>query len=834
MTMWNTIPELGTGILVASLVGSGYTFFLAALSIVHPRLLNAARRAAYGTTALCALAVVVLAYAFATHDFRLSYVVRYSDRSMPVGYLLSALWGGQEGSLLLWMLLLASYSSAFLAWLRDRYRTFQPFVIATLMGTVAFFGLVTLVAGNPFPVGLAGPPLDGRGLNPLLQDFFMVVHPPALFLGFARCTVPFSLVIAALFSGRLDSSWIRLARPWMLLSWIFLTVGNALGMIWAYEELGWGGYWAWDPVENASLLPWLTATAFLHSASVQERKPMFIVWNVLLVALTFFLTLFGTFLTRSGVIASVHAFAESSLGSFFLYFLAILIVLTLALFGWRWRHLRTSLALESHLSREATLAASNWTFLLAGAFVLIATTLPILSQAVVHRSVSVGPEFFNRWITPIGLGMLSLMGVAPLLGWKTTSRASFRRGFLVPATVALVVAALHIGLGSSLGFPALSRPEALGDSSPPNPGTLTTMLEHLGTIVPLVTVGLVAFNVAVLLQAAARTPVPRSPQARKLSVLASFRALSHARRRLGGGLAHLGILLMFLGFLGSTWGQSDQASILPGQSVTIQNYTLHYDSFRVQPDPGKDMYLVDLAVSDTNGSKLGRISPAKFVYRTHKDQPTTEVAVLRSVRSDLYVVLGSLSTQSGRASLQVYVNPLVSLVWLGVSVLVLGACLSLWPSKRSASPSRQPFTGDTLDTTNRPENVDSLSTKILARRALLFVIPAATFVLVGAYCRISTGLLTFGGVLLLLGVWNLWMSLQIAIAEEPPAHLGSDGTDREAHQPNGELVVLEDEQPPSSHPVACHAQKADDNTNHAARDDVQEMTNCLRRSENIP
>ncbi len=703
--MWHTIPELGTGLLIASLVGSGYAFCLAVLSATHPRLLEAARRASLGTTALVATTVVVLAYAFVTHDFRLSYVSRYSDRSMSLGYLVSALWGGQDGSLLWWMFLLAAYSAACIAWLRNRYLALQPHVIATLMGTVAFFGLVTLVAADPFTVNLTGAPIDGRGLNPLLQNIYMIVHPPALYLGFVGCTIPYAFAIGALLSGRLDNEWIVAVRKWMLVAWLFLSLGNALGMIWAYVELGWGGYWAWDPVENASFLPWLTATAYVHSTMVQERRPMFKLWNVVLISVTFFLTIFGTFLTRSGIIASVHAFAKSDLGTYFLYFLALLISVTAALVAWRWPRLRAEAQIESFSSREAAFVSNNWAFVAATVFVLVSTTLPIISDAFVGKTVSVGPEFYNRWMTPIGLSIFALMGLAPLFGWRKTSRTAFRRAFLFPTAVTLLVVALHAALGQRLDMPSIVLPTAASG----DPDGLPTTLRYLGSVVPILTVALAAFNVSVILQefwrglAAQRTHV-------KNPLAALWHTVRRARRRYGGYVVHLGITMMFVGFLGQVWQVSGEASLEPGQSFTIQNYVLRYERFRAEADAAKEMYFADFVVTDTQGRPRGFVSPAKFVYRTHKDQPASEVDVLSSLRDDLYVVLGSLSQPSGRAAIQVHVNPLVSFIWLGVVVLVLGTGVSLWPRRSSSSRTSErtmPPANKMVERTANPEEDNS-------------------------------------------------------------------------------------------------------------------------------
>jgi len=311
MSIWQSLPEFGTGVLYAILMAAAYTFAVAiASSSGRPRLLQAARLGAFGTVSLVGLSVLVLAFAFVSHDFRISYVARYSDRTMSTPYLMAALWGGQDGSLLWWLLLTSGFSAGCIAWLRRRYIELQPYVIATLMTIIGFFSLLMIFAANPFATNAGGAPLDGSGLNYQLRNFYMIIHPPSLYIGFTSSAIPFAFAIAALVTGRLDNEWIVATRKWMLFSWLFLSIGNALGMLWAYEELGWGGYWAWDPVENAAFLPWLTASAYVHSTMIQERRGMLKVWNVFLISATFFLTIFGTFLTRSGLISSVHSFAS--------------------------------------------------------------------------------------------------------------------------------------------------------------------------------------------------------------------------------------------------------------------------------------------------------------------------------------------------------------------------------------------------------------------------------------------------------------------------------------------------------------------------------------------
>ncbi len=672
--MWHSIPDLGSALVLALLIAASYAFAVALLAARRqPRWLAAARLAAYATVALSTVAVLVLAYAFVSHDFRIRYVAQYSDRSMPAPYLLSALWGGQDGSVLWWVFLLGVYIAACLRWLKGRYLALQPYIIATLMVVVMFFALLMLFSSNPFATSLSGAPLDGHGLNPLLQNFYMAVHPPSLYVGFVGCTVPFAFAVAALLSGRLDSEWIVAVRKWMLFAWLFLSIGNGLGMLWAYVELGWGGYWAWDPVENASFLPWLTATAYVHSTMIQERRAMLKIWNLFLIALTFFLTIFGTFLTRSGAIASVHAFAQSNTGVYFLWFLGLIAASSVGLVLWRLPALRSDARIESVASREAAFVANNWALLGATTFVLVATTFPLVSKALFAQTVSVGPPFYNRWMAPIGLAIFLLMGLAPLFGWRKTSPKSLRSAFVAPCTAALALALLHLAFGAAFGFP----PFVPGD--PIVPGPLGLALQMLGSSTPLVTSSLAAFNVAVIVQEFYRGAASRMHAHRESVLTALLTLVDRARRRYGGYVVHFGVTLMFLGFLGQAWGVSRETSLRPGESFTLDRYVLRYDGPRETIDPNKRMAFADVTVLNAGSDRqLGKLSPARFFYKKNPDQPTSEVSVLHSIRDDLYVVLGGFGDDK-IASFQIHINPLVSWIWAGLFFLILGAAISLWP-----------------------------------------------------------------------------------------------------------------------------------------------------------
>src|SRR5580700_379290 len=501
----NSIPTFGGSLLLGAMVVASYTFAvaLAAGASGRARTLQAARLGAYGTVALIGVSVLCLAYAFVTHDFRIRYVAHYSDRSMPLEYLVTALWGGQDGSLLWWLFLLSAYIGVCVKWLGRRHMELQPYVIATLMAIVLFFCVLMAFAANPFATAVGGARVDGEGLNPLLQNYWMIIHPPCLYTGFVGCSVPFAFAVAALVTGRLDHEWIVASRKWTLFAWMFLGVGNTLGMLWAYEELGWGGYWGWDPVENAAFMPFVTASAYVHSVMIQERRGLLKVWNVFLICLTFFLTIFGTCLTRSGMIKSVHAFAQSSIGTYFVVFLMVLVAFAVTLVLWRWPELRDitpslrlrkaalatgwvvigacvpglvviwrqpfpvgwrvlSIALlagaavyvaleivfrrmtqgldvrtrrpqiESVLSREFTFLLNNWVLCSLLFFILVATTFPLISEALTREKVTVRPPFEEVWVQPLGLILRLVMGVGTLFGWKKTSPDGLRRAIRIP------------------------------------------------------------------------------------------------------------------------------------------------------------------------------------------------------------------------------------------------------------------------------------------------------------------------------------------------------------------------------------------------------------------
>src|SRR5215510_13701938 len=444
------MASLGSFLLLASFVVCSY----AAVSSIagarqrSRRLVESGIGAFYLICALMTCASAVMINAFLTDDFSINYVAHYSDSVQPLFYKITSYWGGLDGSIMFWVFLLSVFGTSAVYVNRDRHRELIPYVVATISCVQMFFLYLMVVHKNPFTTALGPAPMDGNGLNPQLQNYWMAIHPPSLYTGFVGMTIPFAFCIGALATGNLDDSWLRAVRRWTMVSWLFLTFGLTLGMIWAYEELGWGGYWMWDPVENAGLLPWFTATAFLHSVMVQERRGMLRVWNVTLVITTFFLTIFGTFMTRSGVVQSVHAFGQDpQLAQMFIVFMVLLVTFSFGLVIYRLPLLRSRNELDSWVSREAAFLFNNWILLFSAFFVLFATMFPTLSEAVTHQRLTVAEPFFNQWMRPIGLILLVLTGIGPLLAWRRSTLVNLRDQFLIPVGFAVVTAGLLVSLG---------------------------------------------------------------------------------------------------------------------------------------------------------------------------------------------------------------------------------------------------------------------------------------------------------------------------------------------------------------------------------------------------
>jgi cytochrome c-type biogenesis protein CcmF len=676
-----SLPAFGNFLLCAIMVCAAYAFAVSLAASPfgnrpgRPHLLPAARLGVYATWALVGVAVLVLAYAFQAHDFRIRYVSRYSDRSMPWWYLLTSLWGGQDGSLLWWTFLYTCYSAVAAFSLRKRLPELAPMILATLMSVVLFYCVLMLFSANPFATNVGGATMDGEGLNPLLQNYWMAIHPPMLYLGMTGWIVPFAFAFAALATGRLSDEWVKGARRFTLFAFIALAVGNTLGMLWSYEELGWGGYWAWDPVENASFMPLLAGTAFLHSSMLQERRGMFKVWNVSLMCVAFFMTIFGTFLTRSGMIASVHSFARSSIGIYFVWYMVFLFVMCAALIIYRLPLLRADNRIDTLLSRDFVFLLNNWILIGMMVFVLLATTWPLISEAVRGETVTVGPGFYNKWMIPLGLILMALTGIGPLLAWRKSTGAQLYKVLRVPSIAALVVMALHVSLGSRFGYPALVSGDAIYD-------TMTgKVLAVIYGASPMFATSICTFVLVGHMQEMWRGTAVRMKNANEGMFVAFYELVSRAKRRYGGYLVHLGLVAMYFGFTGAAYDVDKESALRPGESLSVRGFDVRFDRSRMELDPGKRMIFTDMTVLK-DGKVIDHISPAKFIYDKPQGTATTEVAIRTTASEDIYAIMSSVSPETKVGVFRVIVRPFVAWIWIGGLIMILGTAVSMAPSVR--------------------------------------------------------------------------------------------------------------------------------------------------------
>ncbi len=670
------LPFFGSLVLGAMLVAASYTF---ALGIVagrgRPHLLPAVRNGVYATWATTAVAVFALAYAFQAHDFRIRYVLRYSDRSMPWYYLWASLWGGQDGSLLWWSFLLTTYAAVCAHSLRKRVPELAPYILATLMSVLIFFCVLMLFAANPFAVVASGAAPDGEGLNPLLQNYWMMIHPPILYTGMVGWSVPFSFVMAALITGRLDNEWIHAARRFTLFAWIALAVGNILGMLWSYEELGWGGYWAWDPVENAAFMPLLAGTPFLHSVMLQERRGMFKVWNVFLLCLTFLMTIFGTFLTRSGMIASVHSFAKSSIGMYFVWYIVLMAIVCVGLIVWRLPMLRSQARIDSLLSRDFVFLLNNWILMGMLFFVLIATTFPLISEAFRGETVTVGPGYYNKWMVPLGLVLLSLTGMGPLLAWRKSTGAQLWRVMVAPGAASLLMLLLHCTVGAHMGFPPYVTSDQIYDTAT---GRVLALIYGCS---PAISMMVCTFVVVGHLQEFWRGTRLRMKNTHENFLLALFEMVTRAKRRYGGYLVHMGLVAMYFGFTGAAYDTEKEAALHVGEQMDVRGFTLRYDGSRMELDPNRRMLFTDLSVFH-DGKNIATVSPAKFIYSKPPDTATTEVAIRSTLTEDIYAIMNTVNPQTKLGTFRVIVRPFVAWIWLGGLFMIFGTFVCMSPSVR--------------------------------------------------------------------------------------------------------------------------------------------------------
>ncbi|MGH7567692.1 MAG: heme lyase CcmF/NrfE family subunit [Gemmatimonadales bacterium] len=616
---------------------------------------RSARHAVFAVCGALLVAVVALEVALFAHDFNVEYVASYTSRNLPTFYTWSALYAGQQGSLLFWAAVLSLFGVLAQVFTARRHRLYLPYVAAVGCLVTTFFVSVLLFAANPFD-RLPYTPVDGRGMNPQLQNPGMVFHPPMLYLGYISITIPFAFAMAALLSKRLEGDWLVAIRKWTLVSWLFLSIGLLLGMWWAYVELGWGGYWAWDPVENAALLPWLTITAFLHSVMIQEKRGMLKKWNLALIIGSWLLSIFGTFLTRSGVIASVHSFTQSRVGYFFLGFLILGAALSFTLYARRLPLLAAEARLESMVSREASFLFNNLMFVGIAFSVLWGTLFPILSEWVQGTKVTVGPPFFNLVNVPLGLALLALTGIGPLIAWRRASVPNLKRQFAAPVTAGGLMALALLTAGMRDGY-------------------------------ALVAFALGAFVTGTVGQEFARGVGARRRQYGESPWAALTHLVGRNRRRYGGYIVHLGIVVLFIAFAGMAFKTETQATLRPGESASLQSpygdtYSFtnlgisQYDALNRQVTAA----LVEVA---RDGRRIGLLATEK---RQHVDalgrptfEPSTEVGIMSGPRLDLYGVLAGVVNGTEQAVFRFTINPLVWWVWFGGYIVVFGGLVVMWP-----------------------------------------------------------------------------------------------------------------------------------------------------------
>jgi cytochrome c-type biogenesis protein CcmF len=636
--------------LIASLTG---------ISQRQSRMNKSAENAAYAATGCITLAFGTLVYVLVTDNFAISHVATTSNRDLPIFYKVAAIWGAHDGSMLLWVFVTAIFCSIAIFQNRYRYRGMMPYVLAILMADLSLFLFLNIFFSNPFqrlvqvfPDGTVRQflPADGQGLNPILHHWAMVIHPPILYVGLIGFVVPFAFAIAALLSRQLGDTWIRTTRRWTILTWLFLGAGLILGGKWAYVVLGWGGYWGWDPVENSSLMPWLVSTAFLHSIIVQERKGMLKIWNIILVVLSYLLSIFSTFLTRSGIVSSVHAFADSNLGKFFLLYMISVLFVSLYLVIDRRTYLKSERRLDSILSRESAFMFNNLVLVVACFAIFWGTMFPVLSEWVRGTKITVGPPFFNNINIPIGLLLLVLTGVGPLFAWRKTSAKSLLRSIFWPVLFSGITC---IGL-------------------------LAGGMRHFYAIVCLT---LSCFVLVTIIEEFLKGSLIRVRSKGENFLAAVVNLTRKNKRRYGGYIVHFSIVLMFIGFAGNAFNREATRQLETGQEFGIGDYFLKMREYRDGQTPNYEYREVVLDVFK-NGREIRTMKPEMRFFKTGSRQTTTTVALYSTPKEDLYVVFAGMSNDGSTFEIKAYVNPLVYWIWVGAAMMILGTAVTLLPNKQ--------------------------------------------------------------------------------------------------------------------------------------------------------
>ena len=646
------MPELGRAALIVALGLALYALLAGAYAAWsgRRRLAASAQNAILAAFAATLAASLVLAAALLRDDFSFTYVQEHTSSDLSSAYKLSAFWGGQEGSLLLWLLILTGYSAAAVAFGRRVGRDLLAWVVPVLGGVCVFFAFMVTVVASPFATQPA--PAEGAGMTASLQNPYMLAHPPLLYLGYVGLAIPWAFAMGALLSRRTDERWIVATRRWTLAAWTFLGVGQLLGAHWAYEEIGWGGYFAWDPVENAALMPWLAATAFLHSVMIQEKRGMLKVWNMILVVGAFLLSLFGTFLTRSGVVNSIHSFTQSSIGPWFLFFIVLATGFSLALVFSRLPILRSQTRLESLISREATFLYNNLLLVALCLTILWGVLFPLVSEAVRGEAVNVGGPYYNFFLRSFGLPLLLLMGIGPLIAWRRASLRALGRTFLVPLGVALAVGLVLLVLGAGSSIP-----------------------------------GLIAYTFSAFVLASIAFEFVRGTRARRALGASSWPAafsslVSRNRRRYGGYIVHAAVVLLAIGVAGSSAYETvREGKLRPGQELRVADYTLRLRSIE-QRETANAVQVRAVLDVERDGSELGSLRAGKNQYRVG-DEVSNEVGIRSDLLTgeDLFVTTDRIDGDDS-VYVKVFVKPLVNFIWLAGIVFILGSLVTLWPDAR--------------------------------------------------------------------------------------------------------------------------------------------------------
>lgn len=658
----NTIGSFAIHLaLYISLVGTALAFVAGRTG--SKRFLHASRFAAFSTFGAVAIAGTILMHALITHDFSLEYVVSNTDTHMPLFYLIGSFWGGQAGSLLFWISVVTGFTSLCLWVYRDSYQEFMPWVTMVCLAISAGLLIILSFGSNPFAgYEVINHPLVGNGLNPILQSPKMVIHPPSLLAGLASMTIPFAFAIAALITGSTDAEWVKAARAWILVPWLFLTVGNILGGMWAYEELGWGGYWAWDPVENAAFMPWLMATALIHSLMIQERRGMLKRWNIGLMLSTFTLTLFGTYITRSGLIESVHTFAQSAIGDYFLVLLLTIIALSVGLFAWRWKRLKSTRRLDSVASRESTFMLNNWLFCAMTAVVFFGTLWPKVKEGITGQEVSITAPWFDKWMVPLAVILVFLMGIGTLIAWRRASWSHFRRDFIGP------VLTFMLGTPALLAVYWFLRGKDLG-----------VIPSGLTAFYAIMMVAGCIFVTATIVQEFYRGIQARRRAHGESVVSALMMLFKKQRRRYGGYIVHMGMIFAFLAFSGNALKVEKDVALTLGESVHVGDYTLTYRGLTEKNPPGQLLILANIDVYQ-NGEFQYQMHPGKARFGD-QEMMTSEIDIKTTPLEDVYVAFVNAAPKGQSATFKVFIGPFTWWYWVGMVVMMLGAFICLWPSR---------------------------------------------------------------------------------------------------------------------------------------------------------